>query len=96
MTVATEHDAVVFIVSRSSNTPYRRVLWRVSIEDAKAICSDDRTAGAHYMLVWTADEIDDPELNRFVRDNGQHRSVLAELGVTVLDSVDLRNHRAAA
>jgi hypothetical protein len=92
MTVRHAHEAVVFIVSRSSNTPYRRVLWRVSIEDAKAICSDPRTAGHNYMLVWTTDEIDD----RFVRDSGQHRAVLAELGVTVLDSDELRNGRAAA
>jgi hypothetical protein len=90
------HEAVVFIVSRSSNTPYRRVLWRVSIEDAKAICSDQRTASHHYMLVWTADEIEDSEINRFVRDSGRHRPVLSELGVTVLDSYELRNGRAAA
>jgi hypothetical protein len=90
------HEAVVFIVSRSSNTPYRRVLWRVSIEDAKAICSDERTASRNYMLVWTTDEIDDPEINRFVRDSGQHRAVLAELGVAVLDSDELRHGRAAA
>ena len=90
------HEAVVFIVSRTSNTPYRRVLWRVSVEDAKAICSDQRTAGRNYMLVWTTDEIDDPEINRFVRDSGQHRPVLAELGVTVLDSDALRNQRMAA
>jgi hypothetical protein len=89
-------EAVVFIVSRSSNTPYRRVLWRVSIQDAKAICSDERTAGRNYMLVWTTDEIDDPEINRFVRDSGQHRAVLAELGVRVLDSYELRHGRAAA
>jgi hypothetical protein len=89
-------EAVVFIVSRSSNTPYRRVLWRVSIEDAKAICSDQRTATGNYMLVWTIDEIDDPKINRFVRDSGQHRAVLAELGVTVLDSDALRNQPAAA
>lgn len=90
------HEAVVFIVSRTSNTPYRRVLWRVSVEDAKAICSDPRTAGRNYMLVWTTDEIDDPEINQFVRDSGQHRPVLAELGVTVLDSDALRNQRMAA
>lgn len=96
MTLRHAHEAVVFIVSRSSNTPYRRVLWRVSIEDAKAICSDPRTASHNYMLVWTADEIEDPEINRFVRDSGQHRAVLAQLGVTVLDSYELRTGRAAA
>lgn len=86
----------MFIVSRSSNTSYRRVLWRVSIDDAKAICSDPRTASNNYMLVWTADEIEDPEINRFVRDSGQHRAVISGLGVTVLDSYELRNGRAAA
>lgn len=90
------HDAVVFIVSRTSNTPYRRVLWRVSTEDAKAICSDPRTAGRNYMLVWTIDEIDDPAINRFVPDSGQHHAVLAHLGVTVLDSDALRNQPTAA
>lgn len=94
--MTTAQEAVVFIVSRTSNTPYRRVLWRVSIEDAKEICSDQRTAGRNSMLVWTIDEIDDPAINRFVRDSGQHRAVLAELGVTVLDSDELRNQPAAA
>lgn len=79
-------EAVVYIVSKSSNTTHRRVLWRMTLPDAQRVCSDTRTSGENYMLVWTATAIDDPAVNRYVPDNGQHAHVLAELGVTVLRS----------
>lgn len=84
-------DAVVFIVSKGRNPAFRRVLWRVSVADAKRICSDPRTSGRSYMLVWTVEHIDDPDVNEFV-PNGrpEHADVLRELGVTVLDSFELR------
>lgn len=85
-------DAVVFIVSKRSNTTHRRILWRVSRQDAMRICSDARTSGRNYMLCWTTRYLDDPDpdVNRYVRDRGQHADVLAELGVTVLDSLAIQ------
>lgn len=85
---------VVFIVSRDTAYPYRRVLWRVSRGDAMQICSDPRTgieAHPHHMLCWTAHDIDDPELNRFVEDNGRYDDVLVEHDIEVLDSWNLRH-----
>lgn len=79
-------EVVVFIVSRHSNTPYRRVLWRVSRADAMKICSDPRTSGRNFMLCFDGGHIDDPEINRFVPDDGRFDKVLAEHGVTVLTS----------
>jgi hypothetical protein len=83
-------EVVVFTVSRHRNTSYRRVFWRMSKRDAMKVCSDPRTAGQSYMLVFTGENIDDPDVNRYVRDGGQHARVLTELGVTVLDSFELR------
>jgi hypothetical protein len=81
--------AVVFIVSRNGGPTYRRVLWRVSVADAKKICSDPRTgieAHPKHMLCWTTQNIDDPDEFRFIRDNGRYGDVLSEHGVKVLDS----------
>lgn len=75
----------VFIVNRLGHEATRRVLWRVTKEDAMKICTDPRTSGANYGLHWTAAGIDDPELNTFVEDNGMHDDVLAEHEIKVLD-----------
>lgn len=83
----------VFIVSRLGHTAARRVLWRTTKEDAMKICSDERTSSEHHMLVWTADEIDDPKLNTFVEDNGMYNDVLAEHEVRVLDSARYQEMR---
>ncbi len=80
----TTDEVVVFIVSRHSNTPYRRVLWRVSRVDAMKICGDPRTSGRNFMLCFDGGHIDDPEINRYVRDDGRFNDVLREHGVTVL------------
>lgn len=82
--VSDSAEVVVFIVSRHSTTPYRRVLWRVSRADAMKICSDPRTLGRNFMLCFDGGHIDDPEINRFVPDDGRFNEVLAEHGVTVL------------
>jgi hypothetical protein len=63
------------------------VLWIVSQTDAMRICSDSRNSSRHHMLVWSDDGVDDPEVGRFVRDNGMFARVLAEHGVTVLRSL---------
>jgi hypothetical protein len=83
MTTETD-EVVVFMVSRHTNTPYRRVLWRMTRADAKKVCSDDRTGGARHMLCWTAVDIDDATINHCVPDNGRYDALLRELGVTVL------------
>ncbi|MCM2430950.1 hypothetical protein [Streptomyces sp. RKAG337] len=80
-------DVVVFIASKNTTSTHRRVLWRVSEGDARKLCSDDRTSGRNHMLCWTAHEIDDPEINRYVRDTGSYAQVLAEHQVVVLGSL---------
>lgn len=77
-------DVLVFIVSRNTTTSHRRVLWRMSRSDAVKVCSDDRTSNNNHMLCWTADDIDNPEVNRFIPDNGKYADVLSDHGVTVL------------
>lgn len=86
-------DVVVFIASRHSGPAYRRVLWRTSEADARKICSDPRTSGRNHMLCWTAQYIDDPEVNRYVRDTGTYAQVLADHHVSVLRSfADTQRH----
>lgn len=81
---APDDEVVVFIVSRHTNTPYRRVLWRMTCTDAMKVCSDPRTGGSRHMLCWTAMAIDDPTINHYVPDNGTYADVLREHRVTVL------------
>lgn len=76
---------VVFIASRNTSTAQRRVLWRMSREDARRLCSDARTSNDRHMLCWTAD--DDPRYNRLVEDNGRYAQVLADLGIELLHPV---------
>ncbi len=89
-------EVVVFIASKHTNTPYRRVLWRMSRVDAMRVCSDLRTKGPNYMLCVDGGNIDDPNLNRYVPDNGRHAAVLAELGVTVLRAAGMDSGERAA
>ncbi|WP_158889024.1 hypothetical protein [Amycolatopsis anabasis] len=79
-----EDEVVVFIVSKHSNRPYRRVLWRVTRADAMKICSDPRTSGAHHMLCWTAYNVDDPDLNVYVPDSGRNDDVLRDHHIQIL------------
>ncbi|WP_326693381.1 MULTISPECIES: hypothetical protein [unclassified Streptomyces] len=88
-TIPEQNEVLVFIASRHTRTTHRRVLWRVSQRDAMRICSDPRTSNSRHMLCWTAAEIDDPELNRYVPDTGAYGQVLLDHGVTVL-----RSHRS--
>ncbi|WP_372667955.1 hypothetical protein [Amycolatopsis kentuckyensis] len=77
-------EALVFIASKHTNPVRRRVLWRVSVTDAKKICSDPRTAGPHYMLCFTTENIDDPASFVYVPDNGRHADVLRDHRIRVL------------
>jgi hypothetical protein len=57
------------------------------------LCSDPRMSGRNHMLCWTAHDIDDPEVNRYVRDTGACARVLADHHVTVLRSLaDTQRH----
>jgi phage head maturation protease len=77
-------EALVFIASKHTTPTRRRVLWRVSVEDAKKICSDPRTAGPSYMLCFTTHDIDNPASFTYVLDDGRHRDVLREHHIRVL------------
>ncbi|MFI6112750.1 hypothetical protein [Kitasatospora sp. NPDC051164] len=81
-------QVVVFIASKNSNATHRRVLWRTSEADARKICSDERTSGRNHMLCWTAHSIDEPDINRYVRDSGAYAQVLADHDVTILRSFE--------
>ncbi|WP_439681526.1 hypothetical protein [Embleya sp. MST-111070] len=80
-------EVVVFIASKNTRSTHRRVLWRMSEADARKICSDARTSGPSHMLCWTAQDIDDPQINRYVRDSGTYAQILAEHQCTVLCSL---------
>lgn len=87
MTGAVDRTVLVFIASRGGGQPRRRVLWRMSAEHARAVCSDPRTGiGAHpdHMLCWTED--DTPGTWRFIRDNGRYGQVLDEVGAVVFEA----------
>lgn len=83
-------EALVFIASKHTSPARRRVLWRVSVADAKKICSDARTAGSNYMLCFTTTNIDDPTSFVYVPDNGRHAEVLRDCSIRVI-----RAHAAA-
>jgi hypothetical protein len=77
-------EALVFIASKHISPTRRRVLWRVSVADAKKICSDPRTAGPHYMLCFTTENIDDSAAFVYVPDDGRHAGVLRDHGIRVI------------
>ncbi|GEB50422.1 hypothetical protein SCA03_29730 [Streptomyces cacaoi] len=47
------------------------------------------------MLCWTAAGVDNPNVREYVPDDGRHADVLAEHGVTVLDSFVMQQNSAA-
>ncbi|MEA5367237.1 hypothetical protein VA596_47455 [Amycolatopsis sp., V23-08] len=77
-------EALVFIASKHTTPTHQRVLWRVSVEDAKKICSDSRTASPHYMLCFTTKNIDDPSAFVYVPDDGRHAEVLHDHNIRVI------------
>jgi hypothetical protein len=77
-------EALVFIASKHTTPTRRRVLCRVSVADAKKVCSDPRTAGPHYMLCFTTENIDDPAAFVYVPDDGRHAGVLHDHNIRVI------------
>lgn len=83
MAEAAEERAVIVIVNRAGDNMHRgwSVLWRgLTIAQAKAICSDDRTAGPEHFLAWVREE--DCVKWRWVEDDGRYDPILAELGIS--------------
>lgn len=74
----------VCIVSKHGQPTRMRALWRLTRADAKKLCSDSRTAGRNFMLIWTTRHIDDLDAYTWVTDTGSFDAVLAEYGVTPL------------
>lgn len=75
-------EVAVCVVSKAQDTLHGgwRVLWRgLTAEQARALCSDPRTAGAQHMLVWTYLE----RTHKWIwqHDNGSYDHVLREHGV---------------
>jgi hypothetical protein len=73
----------VFIASPHARHTRRRVLWLMSEEDARKVCSDPRTAGKSFMLCWTADYGKQGKDWNYTPDDGRFDALLAELGVTM-------------
>lgn len=68
-----------------------RVLWRMTIRDAQAMCSDPATAGtgaygAEWACFWTAHDLVDAKWDSFVADDGRFAPLMERLGVTVVMS----------
>ncbi|WP_146060346.1 hypothetical protein [Amycolatopsis sp. CA-128772] len=87
-------EALVCIVSKHTTPARQRVLWRVSVADAKKICSDSRTAGPHYMLCFTTSNIDDPSAFVYVPDDGRHAEVLDDHNIRVIRDHNTRQPAA--
>jgi hypothetical protein len=73
----------VFIASRHTQPTQLRVLWLMSEEDARRVCSDPRTAGKNFALHWTAEYGKQGRDWHYTPDNGRFDALLAELGVTM-------------
>lgn len=79
---------VVFIVSSTELYTHRQVLWRMSMGDAIKVCNDPRAGLRHnrsFMLWWCSQDIDDPQLNQFVIDDGRFDDLLSDHRVTVFE-----------
>ena len=72
----------VFIASQHTHPTRLRVLWLMSEEDARKVCSDPRTVGKNFQLHWTADPGKQGRDWHYTPDNGRFDALLAELGVT--------------
>jgi len=85
-----EPTALVVTISKHGGPVMQRALWRVSVADARKICTDPRTSlrnsALHYFLDTSLPEATRGEAWDFTADNGRWAPLLAELGVTVLES----------
>lgn len=83
MTAFGATTVAVFIASAHTTRPKRRVLWLMSEDDARKVCSDPRTSGRNSMLCWTAHYGKQGKDWNYTPDDGRYNALLAELGVTV-------------
>jgi hypothetical protein len=82
--MAASDRVAVCVVARDADTLHQgwRVLWYPLTEhEASKICSDPRTAGQNYMLVWCRESTFEWKW-RWHLDDGQHDAVLDDLGIT--------------
>lgn len=74
--------AYIVIYSRKSGSygfgDPLQVLWKAQVEDAKRICSDERTAGSAHFLGWVHCR---GQRIRWAKDSGQYDDVLRDLGL---------------
>lgn len=72
----------VFIASQHTQPTKLRVLWLMSEDDARRVCSDPRTSWRHSALHWTSEYGKHGRDWHYTPDNGRWDELLAELGVT--------------
>jgi hypothetical protein len=87
---ATVGTVLAFLVPKNSRPATARVLYRLSVEDAKALCSDPRTSFRNSALHYSCCLGREGRDWKFVPDNGKFAGVLAELGITVLEDIGHR------
>lgn len=81
-----DRPVMVFIASKNTTVTKLRVLWVVTMRDAKKICSDPRTGiSAHpqHMLCWFHRGVEGEDWD-FIKDNGRYDDILKEHNVTIL------------
>lgn len=79
-----------YIATQGGTQGAARVLWRMTIRDAQAMCSDPSTAGrgrgGEWALMWTAHDLIPAEADRFAADDGRFAPLMERLGCTVVMS----------
>ena len=89
----------VFIASKHTTPALLRVLWFMPEADARAVCTDPRTAGDSYGLHWTTSYGEQGQAWEYVPDDGRFAALLLQLGVTVTgprDGLRLPAHHRGA
>jgi hypothetical protein len=87
---ATVGTVLAFMVPKNSRPAVARVLYRLSVADAKVLCSDPRTAFRNSALHYSCCLGHEGRDWKFVPDGGRFDKLLAELGVTVLEDLGHR------
>lgn len=89
--------AVVMVASKGGKTG-PRIVFGMSLDDAKALCSDSRTSWKQSMAIWShlssfngGFQGDSISLKRVVKDTGSMDDVIEELGLTVIPPSQFRS-----
>ncbi|MEU6932767.1 hypothetical protein AB0A05_26830 [Streptomyces sp. NPDC046374] len=90
-----EEPVYCYLASQRGGPRWKRVLWKVTRAEAMRLCSDDRTKGPGWMVVWTANPGSQKDDDwRWFRDNGSMDHVLREFGIKPITGKE--GKRAAA